>query len=231
MIDPNQDRELQRALLYHPAWRAGGVDPLWRWIAIMLMVIVAVLVAAVAKGAEVTGGKVASGRLERPEKIFTERWLDALEEVESGKDARAVGDHGRSLGSFQFKRVAWEQVNRLRRSKVQAVEGSKVQAVEGSKVQAASSRLERQNLQPSTLNLQPYSSATNRIIAREYARHYLGWLHSYLTRALHRSPTYPELYAVWNLGPAGFRARGFDLRRCPEHVRKAARRFQEEGCK
>lgn len=220
MIDPNQDRELQRALLNHPAYREGGVDPLWRWIAIMLMVIVAVLVAAVAKGEEVTGWKVASGRLERanlkqPEKIFTERWLDALEEVESGKDARAVGDQGRSLGSFQFKRMAWEQVNRLRRSKVQV----------------ASSRLERQNLQPSTLNLQPYSSATNRIIAREYARQYLGWLHSYLTRALHRSPTYPELYAVWNLGPAGFRARGFDLRRCPEHVRRAARRFQEEGCK
>ncbi len=220
MIDPKQDRELQRALLNHPAYQRNGVDPLWRWIAIVLMAIVVVLVAAMAaKGSEVTGGKVASDRFERKnlqretctvstnQILITERFLDTLERVESGRDAGAVGDQGRSLGSYQFKAVAWAQVNKLR-----SFRGK----VEGYRLGRA---------------VEPYSSATNRAVARVYAREYLGWLEGYLTKALKRRPSGGELYAVWNLGPSGFRKRGYEVGRCPAWVRKAAERFQEEGSK
>lgn len=201
MIDPRQDRELQRALLNHPAYQRNGVDPLWRWIAIVLMAIVAVLVAAMAaKGGEI---------------LITERFLDTLERVESGRDAGAVGDQGRSLGSYQFKAVAWAQVNKLRRLRVQV----------------ESYRLDRDNLEPATCTFEHYSSATNRTIARMYSREYLGWLEGYLTKALKRRPNGGELYAVWNLGPSGFRKRGYQVGRCPVWVRKAAERFQEEGSK
>lgn len=284
MHEFKDDKEFQaRLLANHPAYRANGVDPLWRWIAAMGWITVAILVATIAaRGQEVKGGRLkvtgfgispgskavatngslgsgfSSGSTKQrttPEpagpglltvtgerlkvtgsraanvapnlqpatyhlqphtrtSLITERFLDALEDVESGRDARAVGDHGRSLGSYQFKAVAWRQVN----------------ALQSYREQVAGDRLERANLKPETLNLQraiyPYSFATNRVIARLYARSYLRWLESYLTRALRRSPTYPELYAVWNLGPAGFRARGFDLARCPEHVRKAAGRME-----
>lgn len=339
MIDPNQDRELQaRLLANHPAVKAGGVDPLWRWVALIGWVTVAVLVAVTARGEETGSGEgrrgegrdnflrracagearegtdtmprfigprlnerswtlaaaqfisprgadtlgnlsrvtltsagirgennlsawrnldalamqssanatvgrtpalvreepagqqatnerlthagsnpaalkpaerqtVAGGAMPRlasgrtmlktaatMDFTITEGWLDALERVESGMDAGAVGDQGRSRGSFQFKAVAWEQVNTLRKS---------------------------QGLVRHSYRF----GAHNRVTARIYAREYLRWLESYLIRALGRSPTSHELYAVWNLGPAGFRARGFDLARCPEHVRKAGEKL------
>lgn len=187
MNEFKHDRDLQAQLLNHPAIAKRGVDPLWRWIAVTLMVLVIILVAAIAARGE--GVQPAS-----PSTLITERFLDALEEVESGRDAGAVGDQGRSLGSYQFKAVAWAQVNTLRAA---------------------------QGLETRTYLFY----ATHRVTARLYAREYLGWLESYMTRALHRSPTRPELYAVWNLGPAGFRARGFELRRCPAHVRKVGERF------
>lgn len=222
MIDPNQDRELQAKLLNHPAIHRPGVDPLWRWIALTLGAVVVVLVCAIAaRGGELRGNgisgsnaaavngslgaRISSGATANKETtrepagpgtdLITERFLDALEEVESGKDARAVGDQGRSLGSYQFKAVAWAQVNTLRDAR--------------------------------GLGRHSYRfGAHNRVTARIYAREYLGWLQSYLTRALHRSPTHQELYAVWNLGPAGFRARGFKVGKCPEHVRSAGQKVK-----
>lgn len=280
MHEFKDDKEFQaRLLANHPAYRANGVDPLWRWIAAMGWITVAILVATIAaRGGEIRqthethekrnsisrhlaclagnktlpgsraaeakgslGSKSSSGQTKQqrttPEpagpgllmvtgerlkvtgsraanvapnlqpatshlqphtrtSLITERFLDALEDVESGRDARAVGDHGRSLGSFQFKAVAWAQVNTLR---------------------------DAQGLGRHSYRF----GAHNRVTARIYARMYLGWLESYLTRALHRSPSHQELYAVWNLGPAGFRARGFDLRKCPPHVRKAADRLSD----
>lgn len=49
--------------------------------------------------------------------LITDRFLDALEVVESGRNPSAVGDHGSSVGSFQFTAAAWEQVNTLRRAR------------------------------------------------------------------------------------------------------------------
>ena len=120
-------------------------------------------------------------------------FLDALEHVESGMDARATGDRGKARGSFQFWAVAWSDVSRVRQSRGQSVAH--------------------------------YWCATNRAVARSYASTYLGMLQSYLTTALKRQPTHSELYACWNLGPSGFRRRGFSLKRCPATTQRAAARL------
>jgi len=70
-----------------------------------------------------------------------------------------------------------------------------------------------------------YWCATNRVTARSYAMTYLGMLNTYLTTALKRQPTHTELYAAWNLGPSGFKRRGFSLSRCPASTQKAAARI------
>lgn len=46
--------------------------------------------------------------------LVTEDFLDAMEFVESGRDARAVGDSGLAHGAFQFQAAAWGDVNRMR---------------------------------------------------------------------------------------------------------------------
>ena len=40
-----------------------------------------------------------------------------------------------------------------------------------------------------------------------------------------RQPVRAEVYAMWNLGFAGFKRRGFDLARCPRVTQDAAMRF------
>lgn len=127
--------------------------------------------------------------------LITENFLDAMEQVESGMDARAVGDQGRSRGSFQFKAVAWSQVNSLRAARGLA-------------------------------GVDYLRGCTSRVTARLYAVEYLRWLESNLAAALRRSPSRPELYAAWNLGPSGFRARGFLLAKCPARVRDAGQRVE-----
>ena len=68
--------------------------------------------------------------------------------------------------------------------------------------------------------------STNRAVARSYAASYLGKLHQTLTTALRREPTPAELYAAWNLGPSGFKRRGFSLSRCPATTQRAALHFR-----
>ena len=89
---------LQMACLkYRRAVYSGGVDPLWRWFAIAGWILVMILAAMAARGS-----------------VVTTEFLDAMECVESGMDARAVGDQGRSRGSFQFHAAAWRMVNNWR---------------------------------------------------------------------------------------------------------------------
>lgn len=57
-------------------------------------------------------------------------------------------------------------------------------------------------------------------IARVYAQDHLDWLASQL-RKHHTTPTPQRLVASWQLGFTGFKRRGFDVRRCPAHVRRA----------
>lgn len=125
--------------------------------------------------------------------VVTAEFLDAMEQVESGMDARAVGDQGRSRGSFQFHAAGWRMVNNWR----------------------------ARALKPEV----PFSTGAHcRSTARQFAAEYLRWLESHLAAALRRSPSRLELYAAWNLGPTGFRARGFLLGRCPAGTRDAAGR-------
>lgn len=187
------DQEWQRALLHHPAFKPPGVDPLWRAIAIAGWIVVLLLTAVVARGAERNLCSIRVPSVAQTS-VVTSQFLDAMEQVESGRDAGAVGDNGRARGSFQFWASAWEQVNTLRNNQ----------------------GLARMN----------YYLCTNRAIARSFAVTYLRWLESSLAATLRRSPTCHELYAAWNLGPSGFRARGFSLARCPRRTRSAAQRVE-----
>lgn len=178
---PKDSEALQMAYLVtsrEEVWRLKDSLLAWRIAAVLGWITVFIMTAIAARGS-----------------VVTKEFLDAMECIESGMDARAVGDQGRSRGSYQFKAVAWAQVNSFR-------------AAEG-------------------LAAVPYlRGATNRVTARLFAECYLRWLESHLAVALRRSPSRPELYAAWNLGPSGFRARGFLLARCPVGVRDAAGRLE-----
>lgn len=165
-------------ILHDAPYKLHGVDPIWRAFAIVGWILVIILTAVAARGS-----------------VVTSEFLDAMEQVESGMDAHAVGDQGRSRGSFQFHAAGWQMVNKWR----------------------------ARALKPEV----PYSVGAHcRITARHFAFEYLRWLESNLAVALRRSPSRPELYAAWNLGPTGFRARGFLLRRCPAGTRDAAERLE-----
>lgn len=56
-------------------------------------------------------------------------------------------------------------------------------------------------------------------VAREYATSWLTLLEDRLKTALNRQPSVGELYASHQLGYAGFKAKGFDLARCPSVTR------------
>lgn len=76
----------------------------------------------------------------------------------------------------------------------------------------------------------PYAMATNREAGRAYASTWLEYLHDRLTTALGRAPTIGELYAAHNLGYAGFKARGFDLKACPSVTRRKASMLDKAVC-
>lgn len=175
----NDDKTGWRPNVLHDApYKLHGVDPIWRTVAIVGWVLVMVLAAVAARGS-----------------VITTEFLDAMEQIESGMDARAVGDQGRSRGSFQFHAAGWQMVNNWR----------------------------ARALKPAVA----YSVGAHcRITARQFAFEYLRWLESHIAAALRRSPSRPELYAAWNLGPTGFRARGFLLGKCPARVRDAGARLE-----
>lgn len=91
----NYDKSGWRPNILHDApYKLHGVDPLWRWFAIAGWILVMILAAVAARGS-----------------VVTTEFLDAMECIESGMDARAVGDQGRSRGSFQFHAAGWQMVN------------------------------------------------------------------------------------------------------------------------
>lgn len=65
-------------------------------------------------------------------------------------------------------------------------------------------------------------------VGREYATSWLTMLEDRLKTALGRKPTIGELYAAHQLGFAGFRSKGFDLRRCPRITRVVAARLERD---
>jgi hypothetical protein len=70
--------------------------------------------------------------------------------------------------------------------------------------------------------------ATDEGVGREYATSWLTFLEDRLTTALGRKPTIGEVYAAHQLGFAGFRSKGFDLRRCPAITRIVVARINRD---
>lgn len=66
----------------------------------------------------------------------------------------------------------------------------------------------------------PWEAAHDLGVAREYALQFIGLLEHKLTASLSRRPTEAELYAAYAHGFAGFKRRGFSLKKCAPHVRR-----------
>jgi len=75
------------------------------------------------------------------------------------------------------------------------------------------------------LAVYPYSLAHDLEAGYTYANSWLTLNEDRLRAALGRPPTIGELYAAHQLGFAGFRAKGFDLSRCPTITRVVAARL------
>ena len=70
--------------------------------------------------------------------------------------------------------------------------------------------------------------STDAGVGREYATSWLTYLEERLTTALGRKPTIGEIYAAHQLGFAGFKSKGFDLRRCPAITRIVVARINRD---
>jgi hypothetical protein len=66
----------------------------------------------------------------------------------------------------------------------------------------------------------PYSQAFNPIAARAYLTTWLAYLGERFARATGRQATTADLYAMHNLGFAGYAKRGFDISRCPSITKR-----------
>lgn len=73
-----------------------------------------------------------------------------------------------------------------------------------------------------------YSAANKMAPASIYAQDYLAIQAGQFKKATGRNPSPQEAYAMWNLGFAGFKRRGFKLSRCPSITRRAAARVATE---
>lgn len=77
------------------------------------------------------------------------------------------------------------------------------------------------------LQTAPYEEGSRSIPwSRAYARSYLLWIEAYLTNRGVSTVSRGHLYAAYNLGPAGFRRRGFDLKRVPAVTRRAIEKLE-----
>lgn len=70
------------------------------------------------------------------------------------------------------------------------------------------------------LKLYPYNYATNRTVARIYARQYLLILHRKVSAKLGRPATQAETYAAYNAGFSAFLRDGLDLSRVPKTTKQ-----------
>ncbi len=60
------------------------------------------------------------------------------------------------------------------------------------------------------------------VAARIYAHNYIRYV-----QATSNRPTHVDVYAMWNLGFAGYKRRNFLIEKCPAITRKAAMRYSE----
>lgn len=129
------------------------------------------------------------------------RFLDALATIESGNRNHVTGDHGRSIGAYQFTRPAWNQASRLRAQSLATLVGTNFQ-------------------------LYAYRYARDPFIARLHADYYWRWIAEGLAVALNREPTPGEIYAGYNLGPSGFERRRNKVKFCPSITRAGALKIE-----
>ncbi len=132
--------------------------------------------------------------------------LNQMIAEESRNGAELRGDGGRSRGILHIQAKFWSDVTAWRAAR--------------------------------KLPTKPYAWVSDPAWSREYGRSGLTMLEEKLSqerrlpsRSSSRSisgdlevaaPSAGEIYAAWNLGFAKFKARGFDLRRCPRRTRAAA---------
>lgn len=116
-----------------------------------------------------------------------EKWIDAVQIIESGGEANpdlALGDGGKASGRFQFHKTAWEDCSKVR-------------------------KLNRQKTYP-------YAKSKDPAIAREYARTWLTHLRRRVTEAIGRPADAAETWLAYNLGYDGFKRYGFHFGLVPE---------------
>lgn len=116
-----------------------------------------------------------------------EKWIDAVQIIESGGEAipdRALGDGGLASGRFQFHKAAWEDCSKVR-------------------------KLAR-------LKTYPYAKSKDPLVAREYARTWLTYLRRRVTDAIGRPADAAETWLAYNLGYEGFKKYGFHYGLVPE---------------
>ena len=105
-----------------------------------------------------------------------DRWLDAVQTVETGGEAdpdKAVGDGNRAKGRFQFHKESWADCTKLRKAM--------------------------------GLPTYPYSKATDKDASTAYARTWLTALRERLTAEIGRPAMAHEVWLAWNMGFEGFR--------------------------
>jgi len=127
-----------------------------------------------------------------PEDLF----LQLVAQVESGDDANAIGDRGKSHGIMQMQRQSWEDVNNYRKSV---------------------------GLRTYDFKSFRLSERVNSEFGRQFI---MVVQKARLRTALGRSPTFLELYAAHNLGFSGFKKRGFNLKNLPPQTRRNCSRIE-----
>ena len=130
----------------------------------------------------------------------SDRWLDAIQKIETGGEAapdNAVGDGGKARGRFQFHRAAWTDCSKIRKEM--------------------------------GLPTYPYSKATDKAIATDYARTWLTALRERLAGEIGRPARADEVWLAFNLGFSGFKKHHFQTHLVTDDARynKAVQIYNE----
>lgn len=127
--------------------------------------------------------------------IITDAQLDAIIKIESNGIADALGDKD-STGNYLAKGLAqFHSAAWIDTTAYRAMQGKPCY---------------------------PYSSATDPIIARDYLRSWLELLANRYHKDTGLIPNVRDLYAMHNLGYAGYKSRGYYIMNCPAITRKKA---------
>lgn len=126
---------------------------------------------------------------------ITDAQLDAIIKIESSGDPAALGDQD-SSGNYLAKGLAqFHQAAWIDTTAYRAHQGKPTH---------------------------PYSKATDPVIARDYLRSWLECLANRYHKDTGLIPNTRDIYAMHNLGYAGYKSRGYYILNCPAITRKKA---------